>query len=211
MRYLKLRHNTIHYPCANHIPGGGVRIGLLVLCSLLLGGCRQDMHDQPRFEALEASTFFEDGQSARPMIAGTVARGHLRRDEHFYEGKSGGALADTFPFPVNRGILTRGRERFDIFCSPCHGRLGTGRGIVVRRGFRSPPSFHIPRLREAPAGHFFDAITNGFGGMASYASRIFPEDRWAIVAYVRALQLSQHATLADVLAEQRSELIGTAE
>ena len=169
------------------------------------------MHDQPRFETLEASTFFEDGQSARPLTAGTVARGHLRRDEHFYAGKSDGVLADTFPFPVNREVLARGRERFDIFCSPCHGRVGTGRGIVVRRGFRSPPSFHIPRLREAPAGHFFDAITNGFGGMASYASRISPEDRWAIVAYVRALQLSQNATLAEVPAEERSKLTGTAE
>ncbi len=169
------------------------------------------MHDQPRFEALEASTLFGDGQSARPLIPGTVARGHLQTDEHFYTGKTNGDLAVTFPSPVTREILERGRERFDIFCSPCHSRLGDGQGMVVRRGFRPPPSFQIPRLREAPVGHLFDVITNGFGGMASYASRISHQDRWAIVAYVRALQLSQNATLAEVPAEKRSELTGTAE
>ena len=204
-----MRPNELHPPCSNLLPRGCVPIGLVLLGSLLVGGCRQDMHDQPRYEPLEAAAFFEDGRSARPLVPGTVARGHLRQDEHLYTGKSGGALADTFPFPVSREILERGRGRFDIFCAPCHDRLGNGRGMVIRRGFRPPPSFHINRLRQAPAGHLFDVITNGFGAMASYASRISPEDRWAIVAYVRALQLSQRAPLADVPAQKRSQLVET--
>jgi mono/diheme cytochrome c family protein len=183
------------------------------LCSLaallaLTTGCRQQMGDQPRYKPLAASDFFTDGSSARPLVEGAVARGQLRTDQEFYTGKLGKELVKTFPFPVTRAVLERGRQRFDIFCSPCHGRLGNGDGIVVQRGLRAPPSYHIDRLREAPPGHFFDVITNGFGAMASYASRVPVPDRWAIIAYIRALQLSQHATLTDVPPAERRSLQG---
>jgi hypothetical protein len=164
------------------------------------------MYDQPRYEPLEQSTFFADGRSARPLEPNTVARGQLRTDEHLTTGKTGGAHAETFPFLISRETLMRGQERYNIFCSPCHDRVGRGQGMVVHRGFARPASFHGERLRQAPAGYFFDAITNGFGVMPSYASQITVEDRWAIVAYIRALQLSQRATLADVPAEVRKPL-----
>lgn len=180
----------------------------IALCLAWMAGCRQDMHDQPRYKPLAASTFFGDSRAARPLVEGTVARGQLRTDEHFYTGKSGGVLVTTFPFPITRQVLERGRERFNIFCSPCHGRLGDGQGMVVLRGFRNPPSFHLDRMREKPVGHFFDVMTNGFGAMASYAARVPPQDRWAIVAYIRALQFSQRATLDDVPAEERAKLQG---
>ena len=184
-------------------------IGMLcVPLAIVSSGCRQDMHDQPKYKPLAASAFFEDGRSERPMVEGTVARGQLRSDELFYTGRSGKQPAEIFPVPVTRAVLSRGQERFNIFCSPCHSRLGDGQGMVVRRGFRQPPSLHIDRLRNAPVGHFFDVITNGFGAMPSYASRIPTEDRWAIIAYVRALQLSQHATLADLPADKRKQLQG---
>jgi hypothetical protein len=179
-----------------------------VFC-LLIAGCRQDMHDQPRYEPLEASAFFEDGRASRPSIPGTVARGQLRTDTHLYAGKVNGELADTLPFPVTRALLERGRERYDIYCVPCHDRTGNGQGIVVHRGFRRPPSFHIDRLREAPIGHFFDVMSNGFGAMMDYAAQVTPQDRWAIATYIRALQLSQHATLADVPPEKRQQLQST--
>jgi hypothetical protein len=180
----------------------------MLLALLCLTACTQKMADGPRNNPLTASDFFPDGMSARPLVEGTVARGHLRSDELFYTGKSGGNLATTFPFPVTREVLNRGRERFDIFCAPCPGRLGKGAGIVVQRGMRAPPSYPIDRLREAPPGHFFEAITKGFGAMASSASRVPPRDRWAIVAYIRALQLSQNAAVADVPAEQRQKFLG---
>ncbi len=164
------------------------------------------MHNQPKYKPLAPSAFFPDGKSARHPVAGTVARGELRLDDHFYRGRANGRFADSFPFPVTRAVLERGRQRYDIFCSPCHSRVGNGEGMVVQRGYRHPPSFHISRLREAPVGLFFDAMSNGFGAMPSYASRISPADRWAIIAYIRALQLSQSATLADVPAAQRREL-----
>ncbi len=166
------------------------------------------MHDQPRYEPLEASEFFADGRSARPQVPGTVARGQLRTDLHFYTGKSGKDLAASFPFPVTREVLERGRERFNIFCTPCHGQVGNGQGMVVQRGFRPPPSFHIDRLRQAPVGHFFDVMTRGLGAMPDYASRVLPRDRWAIIAYIRALQYSQRAPLADVPEDKRSQLVG---
>ncbi len=171
-----------------------------VLACLLfvMTGCRFNMRDQPRYEALEGSTFFEDGRASRQMIEDTVARDNLRTDEHFYTGQVDGVPVETFPFPVTKEVLTRGQQRFDIFCAPCHGRLGDGNGMIVQRGFKQPFSFHIERLREAPPGYFYGAIANGFGAMPTYATRIPPKDRWAIVAYIRALQLSQNATLADV-------------
>lgn len=174
--------------------------------ALLAAGCRQDMHDQPRYEPLEASTFFEDGLSSRPQVPGTIARGHLRTDAHLYTGKSNGELVDTMPFAVSRAVLERGRERYAIYCVPCHDRTGSGQGIVVRRGFRRPPSLHIDRLREAPLGHFVDVIGNGFGAMTDYAVQLPASDRWAVAAYIRALQLSQHATLDDVPADIRQQL-----
>ena len=179
---------------------------LVAVSMLLATGCRQDMHDQPRFEALEASDFFEDGRSARPYVNGTIARGALREDEHLYFGRVNGEIADTVPFPVTREVLEKGHERFDIFCTPCHGQLGNGEGMIVQRGFRRPPSFHEERLRNMPVGHFYDVISNGFGTMVDYSSRIAPEDRWAIAAYIRALQLSQRATLEDVPPTERQRL-----
>ena len=168
------------------------------------------MHVQPKILPLAASKFFDDGRSARPVVAGTVARGQLRTDELLYAGKINGAIANAFPFPVTRKDLERGRDRYNIYCSPCHGGLGDGQGMIVLRGFPPPPSYHIDRLRQAPAGHFFDVITNGFGTMFSYASRVNAEDRWRIVAYIRALQLSQKATLGEVPEAKRSEIQGAA-
>jgi hypothetical protein len=189
-------------------PWGTAARDVFVLALVILAGCRQDMHDQPRFKPLRPSPFFEDGRSARPLVPGTVARGQLRTDEHFYAGKSAGKAVDAFPFPVTRDVLERGRERYNIYCAPCHDRVGNGEGMVVRRGFRRPPSFHIDRLAQAPAGHFFDVITQGFGAMADYAAQVPPRDRWAIVAYIRALQLSQRASLADVPPGERPNLQG---
>jgi len=179
----------------------------IAVCLIFITACRQDMHDQPRYEPLEKSAFFEDGRSARPFVEGTVARGQLRLDDHFYTGKVNGKLVTTLPFTATKEVLTRGQERYNIFCSPCHDQVGTGTGMIVQRGFRQPLSFHIDRLRQAPAGYFFDVMTNGFGTMYSYADRIQPKDRWAIVAYIRALQLSQNATLEDVPAVERSKLL----
>ncbi|HSL82155.1 MAG TPA: cytochrome c [Thermoanaerobaculia bacterium] len=164
-----------------------------------LGACRQDMHDQPKYEAYEASRFFRDGTSARPLPPGTVARGHLREDEPYYTGYTrDDRLVRTIPVEVDRRTLERGRETYDAFCAPCHDRAGSGRGMIVRRGFKQPPTYHQDRLRNEMDGYFFDVITNGFGQMPSYAHQISVEDRWAVVAYVRALQLSQHAALAEL-------------
>ena len=175
----------------------------MLLSIALLTACRQDMHDQPRFKPLAQSDFFTDLRSARMPIDGTVARGHLRDDAYFYTGKLGANPGDFMPFPVNLDVLARGRERFNIYCTPCHSRTGDGNGTIVQRGFRPPPSFHTERLRKAPLGYFFDVMTNGFGAMPDYASQIPPRDRWCIVAYIRALQLSQGATASDIPAGQQ--------
>lgn len=164
------------------------------------------MHDAPRYEPLEASTFFTDGRGSRTLVANTVARGTLREDDHLYQGKIDGQLANVFPVPVTAEVMARGRERFDVFCSPCHGRTGQGNGMVVQRGFRAPASFHEERLRNAPVGYFFDVQTNGFGAMLDYSAQIPVADRWAIAAYIRALQFSQRATIDDVPAGRRAEL-----
>jgi cytochrome c553 len=182
------------------------RLGPVLAISVALSACRQDMHDTPRYEPLEASTFFANGGSARALVANTVPRGFLREDELFYTGRVAGQFADMFPMPVTTETMARGRERYDIFCAPCHGATGTGNGMIVQRGFRQPPSYHEPRLREAPAGYFFDVMTNGFGAMQDYSSQVSVADRWAIAAYMRALQLSQAATVADVPAERRGDL-----
>jgi mono/diheme cytochrome c family protein len=185
----------------------GCATGFLVaFVALAASACRQDMHDQPKYIPLRESTFFGDARSARPVVEGTVARGHLNDDELAYTGKVNGQDATMFPAPVTAATMARGRERFNIYCSPCHGRTGQGDGMIVQRGYRRPPSFFQDRLISAPAGHFFDVITNGFGAMPDYAAQIRPDDRWAIIAYVRALQLSGHATLADVPAAERDKI-----
>jgi len=181
--------------------------GVVALILLATPACRQDMHDQPKYIPLRPSSFFDDGRSARPIPEGTVARGHLNEDTEFYTGKGpDGKYVDRFPFPITRQVLLRGQDRYNIYCTPCHDRLGTGNGVVARRGFRHPPSYHIDRLRQAPNGYIFDVITNGFGAMQDYAAQLSPADRWAVIAYERALQLSQNATLNDVPVAERAKL-----
>ncbi len=179
---------------------GGVSRQLRVLwalccvsCLPFVGGCRQDMHNQPKYRPLRASALFPDGSSARVPVEGTVARGTLQTDEAFFTGKVATQLVTELPFAVDEQVLNRGEQRYNIYCAPCHDRTGSGNGMVVQRGYRQPPSMHIDRLREVQAGHFFDVMTNGFGAMYSYADRISVEDRWNIAAYVQALQLSQNA------------------
>jgi mono/diheme cytochrome c family protein len=180
----------------------------VALAALTCLRCRQDMHDQPRYKPLAKSTFFDDHRSARPKVPGTVARGHLPGDPALETGKVGAAFVPAVPVPIDAKLLKRGGERYQIYCSPCHGLVGRGDGMIVKRGYRQPPSFHIDRLRAQPAGYFFDVMTAGFGAMPDYAAQISVPDRWAVVAYVRALQLSQNATLADVPAAHRAELGG---
>ena len=250
-----------------------VCVALLSVVCLAAAGCRQDMQDQPRYEVYESSKFFADGQASRPYVEGTVARGHLKDDKFFYQGKNGagpqqgaagaggqalnaggaqqGVLQTTmpnaqggaaaqpggdvnvrgnaggkvgqgggeiqsqagkdavteFPFPVTKEVLDRGQERYQIYCSMCHGLTGYGDGMIVRRGYRRPPSYHDDRLRGEPVGHFFDVITNGWGAMPDYAAQIPPEDRWAIIAYLRALQLSQQAPASQVSPEMRARAV----
>lgn len=174
---------------------------------MLLAACKQQMADQGRYEPLEQSAFFGDERSSRPLPAGTVARGFLNEDDHFFNARVDGELATTFPMPVTRDLVLRGRERYDIFCAPCHDYVGTGSGMVVQRGFRRPPpSFHSDRLAEAPPGHFYDVIANGFGAMSDYSTQIRPADRWAIVAYIRALQLSQNINVKELSSQDRQQL-----
>lgn len=189
----------------------GITIHVLLVLAMatLAPGCEDDMADQPRYEAYEASTLFADGQASRPIPEHTVARGHLRSNEHLYQGKVDGQPATNFPFPVSREWLERGRQRYDIFCAVCHGATGDGNGMIVQRGFTPPPSLHIDRLRQAPVGHYYDVISNGWGAMFSYNDRIKPEDRWAIIMYIRALQLSQTATIRDVPPDEMKKLEAT--
>jgi hypothetical protein len=221
---------------------------VVLLGACALGGCRQDMHDQPKYKAQQASRFFADGRSQRPVVQGTIARGHLRgADREYMTGRTGLAvvpaaqpvqpvqavqpmsgkvanaaaaksgdpggpalfdpdLVTEFPIPITREVLLRGRERFNIFCTPCHGYTGSGNGMIVRRGFTPPPSYHIQRLKDAPVGHFFDVMTNGYGAMYSYAARVSVADRWAIAAYIRVLQLSQGATAGEIPADVQTAL-----
>jgi len=187
--------------------------GCLAVALAVLSGCRSEMYDQPRYEPYEASEFFDDGTSARPLVAGTVPRRDPRdqgkwSEELFTTGKTAGKLAEALPFPVDRAVLERGQERFRIFCTPCHGELGDGRGMIVQRGFNPPPSFHSDVVRQKPVGHYFDVMTRGFGTMYSYAARIPARDRWAIAAYIRALQVSQNTRASELSAEDRSHLEG---
>ena len=182
------------------------KLFLLAAAAAMLAGCRQDMHDTPRYEPYEASTFHADGRASRGLPVGTVARGQLRDDDWAYTGKVNGEFVDAFPFAIGHAELQRGQERYNAYCTPCHGRVGDGQGMVVQRGLRQAASYHQERLREEKVGYFFDVITNGFGAMQSYAEAVPVRDRWLIVAYLRALQLSQYATIADVPAEHRAEL-----
>ena len=184
------------------------RKGFVFLAGLTLffSSCRLDMHDQPKYESYEASDFFADGMASRIPPEGTIPQGGLRQGELLYTGKVDGKDSELFPFPITQNILVRGQNRYNIYCSPCHDKVGTGKGIIVRRGMKQPPSFHIARLREAPPGYFFDVMSNGFGVMFSYSSRVQPRDRWAIAAYIRALQLSQNASYGDVSEEDLEKL-----
>ncbi|MFN6964259.1 MAG: c-type cytochrome [Pyrinomonadaceae bacterium] len=195
----------------------GRRLGLLLLglSTVFAAGCRYDMQDQPRYKYYKESTFFADGRSSRDLPEGTVARGHLKDNKAFYTGKiddpnpnaqvstttdaRGNTLVtsfpnaiEQFPVPVTKELIDRGQERYNIYCIVCHGPTGSGDGMIVRRGFPQPPTYHDDRLRNAPVGHFYDVITNGWGKMNSYAAQITPADRWAIVAYIRTLQISQN-------------------
>lgn len=181
-------------------------ISVALLSVVAAAGCRQDMHDQPRVKPMARSDFFDDKRAARPLVDGTVARGQLRDDDHLYTGRIGKELATTYPFPVTADVLKRGQQRYTIYCTPCHGQLGNGEGMVVQRGFKRPTSFHIDRLRNAAPGYYFDVMTNGFGAMSDYASQVPVNDRWAIAAYIRALQISQSAPLQDVPEAKRGEL-----
>jgi cytochrome c5 len=181
--------------------GGVLSLGV---CLLLLGGCdnlRQDMATQPKNKALSPSEFFPDGRSERPLVENTVARNSIADDELFVPKDSA-----NFPVPVNLALLERGEERYKIFCSPCHGLQGDGNGMVSMRGMKHPPSYHQPRLRQVPNGYLFDVVTNGFGQMLGYSAQIPPRDRWAIIAYMRALQFSRNAPAADLPADMREKL-----
>ena len=184
-----------------------IMLGLALVTLLMVGGCRLDMHVEPRYNPESPSSVFADGRSARPMVPGTVARGHLRTDELLYTGRINGQVANVFPFPITKKDLDRGQQRFDINCTPCHGYAGQGDGMIVRRGFPAPPSYMSAKLMNAPVGHFFDVMTNGHGTMYSFADRVSVKDRWRIAAYIRALQLSQSGTLNDVPPSERLKLL----
>jgi len=218
------------------LPLRAVIAALAVGAIVVIAGCQQQMADQPSYRPLETSSFFANGQASRHLVAGTVARGHLEIDSHFYTGRKPGAnrqaetartehplpvgqnvgaksptldekqFVDTFPYPVTLQVLEHGRDRYMIFCAVCHDPVGTGHGKIVERGYTQPPSYHTPRLRAVPVGHLFAVITEGYGSMPSYAGQISPRDRWAIVAYVRAMQRSQHFPSDQLTAEMKAEL-----
>jgi mono/diheme cytochrome c family protein len=184
-----------------------IRLPALVALVAVAGiACRQDMHDQPKYEPFEGSEFFRDGKAMRSFVDGTVARETLREDTPYYTGKSGNDFVAEIPVTVTADLLERGRTEFEVFCSPCHGRTGMGDGMIVQRGFKRPSSYHVDRLRQMPIGYYFDVISRGYGAMSDYASQVPVEDRWAIAAYIRALQLSQYAPAMEVPAERRGEL-----
>jgi cytochrome c5 len=184
----------------------GAFAAALLAAAFVVAGCRQDMHDQPKIKAQAANPFFPDDRGGRPLIPGTVAAGAPVEATAYLTGKESGQLVKQAPVAATTSMLSRGRERYDVFCSPCHDRVGTGQGMIVLRGYRRPPSFHEDRLRQEGDGYFFDTITNGFGVMPNYAEQVPVADRWAITLYIRALQLSQGATLADVPEPERGRL-----
>ncbi len=169
-------------------------VGLLVLAT----GCRQDMQDEPKMVPQRGTTFFANGRSVRPQVAGTIARGEQNSDDYFHTGLIGNQAQDKMPYPVNMNVLQRGQEQFNIYCTPCHSRVGNGRGMIVERGYKPAGDLTDPRILQEPLGHYFDVISHGYGAMPDYAAQVPTKDRWAIAAYIRALQLSQHATIQDV-------------
>jgi hypothetical protein len=168
------------------------------LSVLALAGCRQDMHNQPKFVPQRGTSFYADGRSARPQVENTVARGQLHEDSYFYTGLNNGVEGTTMPFPVTLDVLARGQERYNVYCTPCHSRVGNGAGMIVQRGYSKAGNFHTARLASAPLGHFFSVMTNGYGSMPDYSAQLAPADRWAVVAYIKALQLSQNAQSSDL-------------
>jgi hypothetical protein len=184
--------------------GRGSRVAkkIAAVCAIaaagVLAGCRQDMHDQPKFIPQRGTEFFADGRSARPQVENTVARGQLHEDTYFYSGLGAdGKEGNVMPFPVTMQVLERGQERYNVYCTPCHSRVGNGEGMIVQRGYRPAGNFHTQRLMTVPLGHFFVVMTHGYGAMPDYAAQVAPQDRWAIVAYIKALQLSQSAKSSD--------------
>lgn len=182
------------------------RCAAIAAAALGFQACRQDMHDQPKYKVNGQSQFFADQRNNRPRVPGTVARDHLDEDDHFYRGRIDGKLADSYPMAITADFLNRGRERYSIYCQPCHSPVGDGNGIAVQRGMKRPPSYHIERLQKAPPGYFYDVVTNGFGTMYDYSERIKPADRWAIAAYVQALQQSQNTSKNDLNAGEIAQI-----
>src|SRR6202142_1360047 len=186
--------------------GAGIRVPrfnrIAAVCAVagasLLAGCRQDMHDQPKFIPQRGTDFYADGRSARPQVENTVARGQLHEDTYFYTGLQAGKELDEMPFPVTMEVLERGQERFNIYCTPCHSRVGNGLGEIVQRGFKPAGNLHDQVRLSQPLSHYFYVMTHGYGAMPDYSAQLPPEDRWAVAAYIRALQLSQAATAKDV-------------
>ena len=191
---------------ATHPRVSWARRAAFILLVALTGACRQDMHDQPKYRPLRGSEMFADKRSARPLVEGTVARGTLREDAAFYTGKTADGFVSEIPVKVTAELLARGQSQYQVFCAPCHGRTGRGDGMIVQRGFKKPSSYHVDRLRQMPIGYFYDVISIGFGAMSDYAAQVPPQDRWAIAAYVRTLQLSQQAPVADVPEDKRALL-----
>jgi hypothetical protein len=175
----------------------GAAISCAMAAMLAMAGCRADMQDQPRMFPQRGTDFFADGRSVRPQMANTVARGQMHEDSYFYTGMQDGKEGNALPFPVTMAVMERGQERYNVYCTPCHSRVGNGEGMIVQRGYRPAGNFHTDRLMNAPLGHFFNVMTNGYGAMPEYASQVAPADRWAIVAYIKALQLSQAAKQSD--------------
>ena len=194
--------NTSNNPGGPSIAAVSRRVGCAtaLAATFILAGCRQDMQNKPKFYPQRGTTLFADGRSARPQVENTVGRDQLHEDAYFYTGIQGGKEGDGLPIPLTAATLQRGQERYNVYCTPCHSRVGNGDGMIVQRGYRPAGNFHTDRLRSAPLGHFFAVITNGYGAMPDYASQVAPADRWAVAAYIRALQLSQNAKASDVAA-----------
>ncbi len=175
----------------------------MLMLAAFTSACAGNHRNQPYYEAQEPSEFFEDGKASRPLVPNTIAQGDARSDTELYTGKQNGKDVNTFPYPVTKAVLERGQQQYNAHCVPCHGFDGEGEGMIVRRGYSKPPSYHEEQLRNQPHGHYFDVITNGWGAMPSYADQVYPRDRWAIIAYIRALQLSQNADVKTLPAEDR--------
>ncbi|MDP9049918.1 MAG: cytochrome c [Acidobacteriota bacterium] len=186
-------------------------VATAMAASMTLAGCRQDMHNQPKFTPQRGTEFYADGRSSRPQVENTVARGQLHEDTYFYTGMQDGKEGNVMPFPVTMEVLQRGQERYNVYCTPCHSRVGNGAGMIVMRGYHPAGNFHSARLLAMPLGHFFTVISNGYGSMPDYSAQVAPVDRWAIVAYIKALQLSQSAKSADAGGAQVESLTDIAE